>query len=239
MRLKNIILLFFGAGLLACSSVQTISVSNEKQIPVTQEYEKANKIDSLIAPYRTKLNLEMKEVIAHSNRSLERGKPNGVLNNWSTDVVLDAGKEFVSDSVPIFCLLNWGGLRNSISAGDVLLEDIFKLMPFDNEIVVVEMPVSSLDEIIEYLVGRNGEPIGGAFLKKGRFEMENFNVGQTENIFIVTSDYLMNGGDDMTFFENRLRTIFTGILMRDAMIDAAKQQKELIWNDEKRIILGE
>ncbi len=239
MRLKNSILLLLGAGLLACSSVQTVFVSVNKQIAVTGEYEKENRIDSLISPYRMELDKEMKEVIAHTTKSFERGKPNGVLNNWSTDVILEVSKKFIPKGKPSFCLLNWGGLRNPISEGDVLLEDIYKLMPFDNEIVVVEMPTSSLNKIAEYLISRNGEPIGGAILRNGKIEIEGFDLDNNEVVYIVTSDYLMNGGDDMTFFEDRESEILTGILMRDAMIDAAKEQKELMWNDEKRIILNQ
>ena len=239
MRIKSNIVLFLGAGLLACSSVKTITASNDEKVAITDEYEKVNRIDSLISPYRIELNSEMKEVIAHTETSLERGKPNGVLNNWSTDVIIDASRKFIPENKPSFCLLNWGGLRNPISAGDVLLEDIYKLMPFDNEIVIVEMPVSSLKKIAEYLFGRSGEPIGGAILKNAKFEIQGFELIDFETVFIVTSDYLMNGGDDMVFFEEKISEIHTGILMRDAMIEAAKQQKELIWNDEKRIILAQ
>ncbi len=222
---------------MACSSVQTISVSNEERIVVTKEYEKVNRIDSIISPYRSEMNVEMKQIIAHTSKSFERGKPNGALNNWSADVILETGKKEVNDSIQLFCLLNWGGLRNSISAGDVRLEDIFKLMPFDNEIVIVEMPLSSLNKITEYLIARNGEPIAGAVLKNGKLTFIENTSRESKTFFVVTSDYLMNGGDNMTFFEERLNEIHTNILMRDAMIEAAKEQKELIWNDEKRIFL--
>ena len=237
MKLNSIILFFIGAGLLACSSVNTITVSSEKQISVTKDYEKDNRIDSIISPYRSEMNIEMKEVIAHATKSFERGKPNGALNNWSADVVLSIGRKSVSDEVPVFCLLNWGGLRNSISAGNVLLEDIFKLMPFDNEIVVVKMPTDSLYKVEQYLIERNGEPIAGATLENGKLNFINTNSENTEFVYVVTSDYLMNGGDNMVFFEDRLSEIHTSVLMRDAMIAAAKIQKELVWNDEKRIIL--
>jgi hypothetical protein len=39
----------------------------------------------------------------------------------------------------------------------------------------------------------------------------------------------------MNFFEKRLSEDFAGVLMRDAMLDAAKSQDTLIWNDENRI----
>ena len=234
MKLKFFIIIICGAGLLACSSVNTLSVENV-QIPVTKEYEQINSVDSMISPYRTELNKEMLEVIAHASKDFERGKPNGSLNNWSTDAIFNSQKDKLDTSKPSFCLLNWGGLRNSISEGDVLLGDIFKLMPFDNEIVIVELPVSVLPKIEQYLKERNGEPIAGVNIIEGKFVFNTMDISKFDTFFIVTSDYLMNGGDNMDFFQEKIDVIYAGELMRDAMIDAAKEQKELTWSDEHRI----
>ena len=230
------ILLICGAGLLACSSVNTLTVENV-QIPITNEYEQSNSIDSIISPYRMELNKEMLEVIAIAPKDFERGKPNGALNNWSTDVIYNSQLAKMDNSKPSFCLLNWGGLRNSISEGDVTLGDIFKLMPFDNEIVIVELPMQSLKKIEEYLVSRNGEPIAGALLEEGKISFLSVDKAKHVSFYVVTSDYLMNGGDNMSFFEDRIGTIYAGELMRDVMISGSKKQGTLIWNDEQRIII--
>lgn len=229
-------LLICGAGLLACSSVNTITFENV-QIPITKEYEQLNSIDSLIGPYRSELNKEMLEIIAVAPKGFDKGKPNGVLNNWSTDVIYNSQLDKMDNSIPSFCLLNWGGLRNSISKGDVTLGDIFKLMPFDNEIVIVELPMASLGKIEEYLISRNGEPIAGAFLKQGKISFLNVHKESHTSFFVVTSDYLMNGGDNMNFFEDRISTTYAGELLRDVMISAAEKQGTLIWNNEQRIII--
>ena len=229
-------LLICGAGLLACSSVNTITFENV-QIPITKEYEQLNSIDSLISPYRSELNKEMLEIIAVAPKGFDKGKPNGALNNWSTDVIYNSQLDKMDNSIPSFCLLNWGGLRNSISKGDVTLGDIFKLMPFDNEIVIVELPMRSLGKIEEYLISRNGEPIAGAFLKQGKISFLNVPKESHTSFFVVTSDYLMNGGDNMNFFEDRISTTYAGELLRDVMISAAEKQATLIWNNEQRIII--
>ena len=234
MRLNFLIILLSGAGLLACSSVNTISVDSV-QIPITKEYEQLNSADSIISPYRTEMNKEMLEVIAYAPKAFERGKPNGSLNNWSTDVIYNSQKSKLDPKKPSLCLLNWGGLRNSISQGDVVLGDIFKLMPFDNEIVIVELPVSVLPKIEAYLKGRNGEPIAGANIIDGKFVFGDLDIEKQNSFFVVTSDYLMNGGDNMDFFQEKINVVYAGELMRDAMIYAAKEQKELNWYNEERI----
>ncbi|MCO4814050.1 MAG: 5'-nucleotidase C-terminal domain-containing protein [Flavobacteriales bacterium] len=237
MILKIIIFLLLGAGLLACSSVNTILVNNE-QVSVTNEYEKVNSADSIILPYRKDLNKEMLEVIGFAPQSFERGRPDGSLNNWSTDVILNSQLEKIDKTKPIFCILNFGGLRNPISKGDVTLADVFKLMPFDNEIVIAELPISSIAKIEAYQKIRGGEPIAGAKIQNGNFVFNNPIPG-AKTMLIVTSDYLFNGGDHMDFFQDNIDVQYAGELMRDVMIEAVKKQETLIWSDEKRIDLGE
>jgi len=233
--LKHIIYLFIGAGLTACSSVNTISVTSDA-ISVTDEYQKVNGVDSIIAPYRTTLEKEMLEVIAVAHNDFTKARPNGALNNWSADAILNSVDKSIFGNKPYFCLLNVGGLRSPLSEGDILLGDVYKLMPFDNEIVIVELPMSALDKIATYLMASGGEPISNAVLDYNHIDFKT-GAEDINSFFVVTSDYLMNGGDNMTFFQDQLSVIHTNILMRDAMIDQVKKQKVLIFNNEERIIL--
>ncbi len=231
--LKFLIIFLSGAGLLACSSVTTLSVESAP-IAVTANYEKENSVDSLVAPFKSELEAEMNEVIASAPNDFTRGRPNGSLNNWAADVVLVAVRDSLVQEKPVMSLLNFGGLRNSLNQGEIALKDIFQLMPFDNEIVIVEMPVETIEEIEIYLKASGGEPIGGAKIVKGKLIFDDETANQT-SFFIVTSDYLLNGGDKMYFFQKNLNVVHTGILIRDAMIAAAKEQGELRWNEDERI----
>lgn len=233
---KYIILIAVGAGLLACSSVNTIllDTSDSSNSDVVYQGNDANVIDSIVAPYQKELEAEMNEVIAYAERSFERGRPGGSLNNWAADALLESQIGNARLSGPTFSLLNVGGLRNTINEGDVTLGDIFKVMPFDNEIVWVEMPVESLSDIAEYLTASGGEPIAGAKLINGKLEVDGVNA-ETKTVWILTSDYLMNGGDRMDFFQQKISVSHANELLRDAFIRMAKKQKMLIWSDELRI----
>tara|TARA_B110000459_G_C16625457_1_gene505129 strand:- start:7912 stop:8622 length:711 start_codon:yes stop_codon:yes gene_type:complete len=234
MILKYCIALFFGAGLLACSAVNTITVESDS-VAVTDRYASPpNIIDSIVSPYKVGMDAIMDSVIAFSPNDFTKGRPGGSLNNWSADVILSETLSLIPKSGPVFCLLNVGGLRNPINKGGVTVGDIYKLMPFDNEIVMVEMPLSTILDIEVYLKKSGGEPIAGAKIISGKLKLVGIHK-DTKSYWIVTSDYLMNGGDKMNFFEKRLSEDFAGVLMRDAMLDAAKSQDTLIWNDENRI----
>lgn len=231
---KYISAVIIGAGLLACSSVKIKAESNT--VAVVDSSNDENIIDSLIAPYKDSLESVMLEVIAHADKDFVKGRPSGSLNNWSADVILQSQIRNTRLSAPTFCLLNVGGLRNTINKGDVTLGDIYKVMPFDNEIVWVEMPIEAMKDIEAYLINSGGEPIAGARIENGTLKIDGVN-NQTEKVWVITSDYLMNGGDHMEFFEKKISTSLTGVLMRDAMINEAKIQGTLIWNDENRIVL--
>jgi 2',3'-cyclic-nucleotide 2'-phosphodiesterase (5'-nucleotidase family) len=233
MIFKYWILIVVGAGLLACSTVNTLTVEAE-QIPITEEYSSTNRIDSIVAPYKSKMDAAMDSIIAFASNDFTKGRPSGSLNNWSADAVLIHKLNLKKKNEPVFCLLNVGGLRNPLSKGPITIGDIFKLMPFDNEVVWVEMPNSTLLEIETYLIKSGGEPISGASLVNGKLKFDGADQ-DASTYWIITSDYLMNGGDKMSFFEERISEEYAGILLRDLMLDVAKKQDTLVWNNQNRI----
>jgi 2',3'-cyclic-nucleotide 2'-phosphodiesterase (5'-nucleotidase family) len=222
-----------GAGLLACSSVTTIHTSAER-VEVNSVYDHENRIDSIVQPYKKDLEKEMLEVIAHADHDFTKGRPNGTLNNWATDALLDNQLRTSKGQRQVMSLLNVGGLRNPISKGDVTVGDIFKLMPFDNNVVWVEMPIEVLPEIEAYLRKRGGEPVGMVKIEKGKIRFLD-PISNSKTFWIITSDYLMNGGDNMSFFEKKVSFENDGVLLRDVFLEEVKMQKVLRYNNEERI----
>ncbi len=234
-----IILLLLGAGLWACSDVYTITAVSDT-VEVNSSVPSNAGIDSLVAPYRRELSKEMDVVIGYSKHDMTKGRPNAALNNWAADAVLDYERlqqgPAIRNYPPIIGLLNVGGLRNPISEGNITTGDIFKLMPFDNEVVWVELPWESVVDIQEYLVAKGGEPISGATLIEDSLIFDGVSE-PTESFWVITSDYLMNGGDHMDFFEQQLQHKFGSGLLRDAFIESVRIQDTLDYNTTERIQL--
>lgn len=232
--MKKIFLGFFiGAGLWACSSVNTLSVHSEP-VKVSKETNKDTWIDSLISPYRDSLSQEMNVVIAKAENDFIAARPNSNMGNWVADALFANQTKHVRLAAPTFCLLNTGGIRSTINKGDVTIGDMYKVMPFDNEIVWVQLPISVLPEIEAYIKQSGGEPISHATIEKGKILIN----GMTENsthFWVITSDYLMNGGDKMNFFAKRTDVSLKGKLMRDALIEEAKFQGTLVNDTTSRI----
>lgn len=231
--IKLLSIFFIGAGLLACSSVNTLSV-NSKTEKLTDAYQVNGHIDSLIQPYKDSLSVEMNVVIAEATSDFIVERPGSNLGNWVADAIFVNQTRTVRLSDPVFVLLNTGGLRASLNKGPITIGDIFKLMPFDNELVWVKLPMSVLPEIQAYLNKSGGEPIANAQLEKGVLKINGGKEGAT-HFWVITSDYLKNGGDKMTFFSKAEDVMLTGKVIRDCLIDEAKLQGVLIEDTVKRI----
>ena len=166
---------------------------------------------NIAKPYKIKIDNEMNEVLAYSKQDLKKGQPESLLGNWTTDVCLVIAQQIYEREIDV-AMFNNGGLRSSLSKGNVTKGDMFKLMPFENELVVVDLNKKDFQLLAEYYKKTGGQPISFS---------NDFNLG--DSIFsILTTDYLANGGDKMIFYKNKEYTS-TNLKMRDALINYCNQ----------------
>lgn len=228
---KHLIFFLIGASLLACSSHLNISVS---KVPFTDLTPEKEEINRFIFPYKDSMDRAMNQVLAESSMSMEVGRPSSLLGNWASDALFVNQTRAVKMSEPIFCLLNTGGIRASLGKGPVTLGDIFRIMPFENSVVWMRLPISSLMKIQSYLQQSGGEPISNASMIDGKLTVNGVNEN-TSYFWVITTDYLANGGDRMDFFQDAIDRSDKKILLRDVFIEEAKTQKNLLVSPEKRI----
>lgn len=231
--IKIVFSIFIGAGLLACSSVSKNYVATENTV-VSGTTQENSELDQMIEPYRDSMKAEMEVVIAIAENDFIVERPSGNLNNWVADAIFTSETKNKRLSMPAFCLLNTGGIRSTLNKGDITIGDIFKIAPFDNETVWVRMPASSLGKIEKYLINSGGEPVSNVKLVNGKIVF-NSSPKEYDEFIIITSDYLFNGGDNMDFFKDNIEVTLTGKLMRDALIEEAKNQRVLVNVIENRM----
>jgi 2',3'-cyclic-nucleotide 2'-phosphodiesterase (5'-nucleotidase family) len=179
---------------------------------------------------------EFGQVIGETSTDLVTGRPNSVLGFWLCDQLIRKAKDSVIfRNEPLVAFINNGGLRADLPKGMITVGDIYKVMPFDNRIVYLKLSIDKIPEMEAYLKEKGGEPIGGFRLVKGKLEFPN-SLAQSKNYFwVVTSDFLANGGDNMFFFNNPLERLDTNILFRDFIIEAVKKEKKITYIPEERI----
>ncbi len=228
--LKYFFTICFGASLMACSSH---FVLNSNTISVTEDKKNSSQIDSIVKPYRDTMNVAMQQYVAFADTSFIVQRPSSNMMNWVADAIFIQQTQNVRLALPIICLLNTGGIRSSIGKGIITVGDFYKVMPFDNTVVWVEMPIESLDEMGEYIKKTGGEPISNCFVEGGKVKLNSVPEG-SKTFIVITSDYLANGNDKMEFFKKGKIFNETGKLLRDVLIDHARQEGTLVSNNELR-----
>ncbi|MBP6090393.1 MAG: 5'-nucleotidase C-terminal domain-containing protein [Crocinitomicaceae bacterium] len=223
--IKRFILIFIGAGLLACSSVTHVFF-HPSQVKIGSSCITNQHIDSLVQPYKDSLAKEMNLIIGKASINFVTARPNGTMNNWFADAIFTNQTENVRLSEPVMCLFNVGGIRSSFNKGPITVGDVFKVMPFDNELVWVKLPIAALKDIEAYLIKSGGEPISNAQIVNGKLQLAGVN-SQTQFFWVITSDYLVNGGDNMRFFSQKIAVNTTSKLLRNALLEEVKKQGEL------------
>lgn len=221
------------SGFIGCTSSPetTISVVGNN-LSVSTGLEMDSVLIDLYNPYKIGLDSIMNEVLCYSPFFLEKDKPEARLNNWMADVCFEtASKTHAVD----FCLLNYGGIRASLPKGDIRTKNIYELMPFENELVIIEIPDTSFTKALDYLKSSGGHPISNISLTINDDQIKH-SINQKESVRIVTSDYLANGGDKMFFFKDSISMVRTGLKIRDVLLIACINTDTLLTTIDNRFV---
>jgi 2',3'-cyclic-nucleotide 2'-phosphodiesterase (5'-nucleotidase family) len=237
-------LLFTAIFLASCSSQKTYITDLEYERYTVGESNHDDKdIDDIIAPYRDQLSSKMDTKLATNTTHMAKRRPNSLLGNWFTDVLLDASEDITGRKID-FAAQNYGGLRiPSIGKGDITVGTIYELMPFDNTLVVLEANGTIVNKLIQRIAEYGGWPISKGLtftMKEGKaidIYIQDKPLDISRTYLFALPDYIANGGDDCFFLEKAVRHE-TGRLLRDVMIDHLKSKdanKPLVVDETNRI----
>ncbi len=179
----------------------------------------------IILPYKEKLTGEMNTILGESETSLERGNPESKLGNFvSMACMTESAKIYYPKDgrQADFAFFNNGGLRRPLPAGKITRGDVFELMPFENELVVLTIDGEHVEKIFNFIASKNGAPIDGARFqikdsKAKNIIIQNIPLDTTKTYKVLTSDYLANGGDSYDFLKDIPRE-YVNLKVRDALI---------------------
>jgi 2',3'-cyclic-nucleotide 2'-phosphodiesterase (5'-nucleotidase family) len=184
----------------------------------------------MILPYKTTLDAKMNVVIGFAPEALIKKLPESNLGNFFADALYIRAKQFPNaDTARLVAMFNSGGLRTSVPEGEIHVRNMFELMPFENELVLIPLKGSQLLLVLNAIADKGGAPLAGVRFKISNHKAEEIFVHQTAldtNIIytIATSDYLANGGDKFFNVETPKTFTKTNLLLRDILIDYCKDQ---------------
>lgn len=211
--------------LYACHTKPLVSNIEESHYIINK-----NDIDSsiykTINPYKKSYDEQMTKVIAHAEGAFLKADVESTLGNLFCDAVLLQTKKLLGKDSSMLdaAVFNKGGLRNSLPKGSITVGNIFELMPFDNEVVLLKLSGAQFKDMLDKIVEKGGIPVGGIRLTMhGTHAVDvtvnGKNFDETKNYWVVTSDYLANGGDNYSFFKNAAERKPMNVLLRNVIID--------------------
>jgi len=193
----------------------------------------SKQINDIITPYKEKLTGDMQEGLTYTPIDLtkETVSMQSNLGNLLADMCYEmANPIFKNNSgVPIdFSMFNYGGIRATVPNGKVTKEHAFKLMPFENELVIVNITGEKVIELITYFIEeKKAHPLSKNI--ELLIEDNNYTLKINDEVFdknktysVLTTDYLQGGGDKMDFFKNPNKLTKIDYKMRDAIINYFK-----------------
>ncbi|WP_115462027.1 5'-nucleotidase C-terminal domain-containing protein [Winogradskyella aurantiaca] len=209
-----------------------ISKINSERIEINNSLTHNSEIETFIAPYRKHVDSSLSSVLCFSPEVYTKkdGHLNTAIGNMMADAVMLKSQkifEHRSGEQIDFVLLNHGGIRSVLPEGDITSRTAYEIMPFENEVVVVSLKGTQVEKLINYLsMAKRAHPVSKEFqltLNKDN-EVISATVNgapiQPENSYnIATSDYLINGGDNMSFFQSNEKVVVLDYKIRNVLID--------------------
>jgi 2',3'-cyclic-nucleotide 2'-phosphodiesterase (5'-nucleotidase family) len=157
------------------------------------------------------------------------------LGNLITDAMLEAsGADVV--------LTNGGGIRASIAAGEITMDDALTVLPFGNQVTVIKVTGQDILDALAFGAKSYPEASGGfphvagmtytimitdegKFAGIGEVKVGGKPIDPAKEYTLATNDFLASGGDGYVMFGGKEQVTLLGMML-DIFVDKIKELSE-------------
>lgn len=161
-----------------------------------------------LAPYKASVDSLMSPVMGTAACDMPRFRPESPLSNLLADILVWSSARFGEH--PAFGVYNMGGIRATLSKGDVTRGDILDIAPFDNKICFLTLRGSDVLELFRQMASVHGEGVSHSVRLEitgdGRLlsaAIDGRAVDPNATYRVVTIDYLAQGNDHLEAFKKK------------------------------------
>lgn len=227
---------YLGKADLVLDKGRTTSLANDC-LPLTNAVAPHPGVEAMIAPYRATLDRTIKVELGEATAQFKRYGTNDMessLNNVISDACLAAARAVKAEVS--FAVTSSGTPRNPLPQGKLLVEDVFYSLPFDNQIVLMEVSGKTAIEMLtiqrrptdrkrhafsnaSYTLNVNAGPISDV-------RIAGKPVDPNAKYWVAVNDYMADGSSGFTMLPGNPR-VDTRILQRDALINYIKAKRTI------------
>lgn len=193
----------------------------------TMPNEKAMEV---FAPYKAKVDSLMDPVIGKSAMDMTAKRPESLLSNLVADVLRNSATPYIGRPADI-AIINVGGLRNSLSEGDITYRTIYEILPFENSLCILSLKGKDVKELMKDIIKVGGEGLSNVYMTVNKdMDIIDVKIGtdaiNDEQLYeIATVDYLAEGNDRMTAFKKaEKRMCLEEATIRDIFMEYVKSE---------------
>ncbi|WP_242143665.1 MULTISPECIES: bifunctional UDP-sugar hydrolase/5'-nucleotidase [unclassified Bacillus cereus group] len=214
-------------------------VSKKAEIVTTyhEGIEPDKQVKQKLDQYKEKIAPLVNEVVGKTNTPLDR-KQNAAGESTLGNFIADAQRATMQADI---ALMNPGGIRNDLDAGDITWGELYGVQPFGNQLIKVHLTGQDIRDLlnqqwqkgitrmlqisgIQYSWDANkpdGEKVTTIRLANGE------ELAPSKTYSVVANAFLASGGDGFISFKNG-QNAETGPTDFEALVDYVKQMKEPI-----------
>lgn len=187
-------------------------------------------LDSVLLVYKSKVDEVMSKKIGVSEISMEVGRPQSLLSDFTADVLYEKSVDYTGRKID-FSVINIGGIRTSLNRGEVTMGNIFSIFPFENRLTLVAMKGDAVQELFENIAAAKGEGISRQVKLRltPDYRLDSALISgvlvDPDRIYqVATIDYLADGNDGLVAFKKAEERIDMDKRLRDMMLEYISEQ---------------
>lgn len=213
------------------SHYQVVSIIGSKQIIDKQfDTHPSASATAIVNIYKHGVDSIMSPVIGYCSINMYNGRPESLLSNMASDMLLTQARKF--DPQVSMAFTNEGGLRSPLYKGSITYRNVFELFPFENTLCLMTLKGSDLRSLMREIAARNGEGISGICLVISNdsqlvaARVGGKDIDDSTNYRIATMDYLAEGNDNMPSFRKGTDVVYPkNATIRELMVQYVKKNQ--------------
>lgn len=187
----------------------------------------------------------VKESIGYSENGMRRGSPESPLSNWFVDRLMAACDEIIGKHADLG-VVNFGGIREDMPKGEILLDDLMSMFPFKNSLCYVALEGKDVIAMLEKMAAGRFQVLGGVRCVAENGKLVEATIGgkpiDPKKIYgVATISFLLNGGDNLFVAKNAKDLVITEDMVIDVMLPYVKkltaEGKTLDYECDGRVVI--